>query len=114
MQLVGKKYLEKFRKKNAGNTLLAKALDKLVKDLEDNVITTETELLQLRPDADSVHPDGFYFLNIALCRTLILIEFDDSGEITIVWCGSHDDYELTFKNNKNTIRKWLKAREWIN
>ena len=54
-------------------------------------------------------PMDFIFL-----ISLLLIEFEENGEITIVWCGSHDEYELTFKNNKNTIRNWLKEKNWIN
>jgi hypothetical protein len=65
-----------------------------------------------RNDAEKVHPDGFYFFNLTAHRTLILIEFSDN-ESTIVWCGNHKDYESTFKNNKNTIRKWLKSKNWI-
>ena len=46
---------------------------------------------------------------------MILIEFEEeSGEATIQWCGSHDEYEITFKNNKNTIEKWLKDKGLIN
>ena len=71
-------------------------------------------MLNVRPDADCVHSDGFYFLDIHIHRTLVLIEFEENGEINIVWCGTHDEYETTFKNNKSTIRKWLKEREWIN
>lgn len=42
-----------------------------------------------------------------------MIEFDDEGEATIVWAGTHDEYEKTFKNNKSTIRKWLVDRNYI-
>jgi hypothetical protein len=45
---------------------------------------------------------------------MILIEFEDNGEATIVWCGSHDEYETTFKNNKSTIKKWLNNQGLIN
>jgi mRNA interferase HigB len=45
---------------------------------------------------------------------MILIEFEDDGEATIVWCGSHDEYETTFKNNKSTIKKWLNNQGLIN
>ena len=56
----------------------------------------------------------FNFLcNINIHRTLILIEFEENGEATIVWAGSHDDYEMTFKNNRNVIKKWLRDINWI-
>lgn len=44
---------------------------------------------------------------------MILLTFESDGEATIVWCGSHDEYELTFRNNKNTIKKWLLSHGWI-
>ena len=52
----------------------------------------------------------FIFSNIH--RTMILIEFEDY-EATVVWAGNHKEYEMTFKNNKKTIKKWLKSNEWI-
>jgi len=44
---------------------------------------------------------------------MILIEFEGNGEATVVWVGSHQEYEKTFRNNKNTIKKWLRDNEWI-
>ena len=44
---------------------------------------------------------------------MILIEFEEDGEATIVWCGNHQEYERTFKNNKQVIKKWLKKNDWI-
>jgi hypothetical protein len=44
---------------------------------------------------------------------LILLEMDETGEATIVWAGSHQEYEEVFKNNKVTISKWLKQNGWI-
>ncbi len=82
--------------------------------MEENKFKNQLEIIKIRPDADCVHNDGFYFFNIHVHRTLILIEFEESGEATIVWCGSHNEYEKNFKNNKNTIKKWLKDKEWIN
>ena len=43
---------------------------------------------------------------------MVLLEFDEN-EATVVWVGNHDDYVLTFKNNKNTIKAWLKSNDWI-
>ena len=67
----------------------------------------------IRNDADCVHNDGFYFFDIHIHRTLIMIELDENGEATIVWVGTHDEYEKTFKNNKNTIEKWLRSKGCI-
>lgn len=114
MEIVGKKILEKLKRKNKGNIPLVSAIETLIKDLEETTFKNQTELIEKRKDADCVHSDGFYFFNINIHRTLILLEFEESGEITIVWCGSHAEYETTFKNNKNTIRKWLKDKDWIN
>ena len=114
MEIVGKKILEKIKRKNKGNIPLIASIDALIKTLEENEFKNQSEIIKIRPDADCVHSDGFYFFNINIHRTMILIEFEENGEATIVWCGSHDEYENTFKNNKNTIKKWLKEREWIN
>ncbi|MEO7176323.1 MAG: hypothetical protein ABI002_11070 [Saprospiraceae bacterium] len=52
--------------------------------------------------------------NIHVHRVLILIEFAFEGEATVIWYGSHDEYKTNFKNNKTTIKKWLKAHGFIN
>ena len=114
MEIVGKKILEKLKRKNKGNIPLVSAIETLIKDLEQSTFKNQRELLEKRKDADCVHSDGFYFFNINIYRTLVLLEFEENGEVTIVWCGSHDEYENTFKNNKNTIRNWLKEKDLIN
>jgi hypothetical protein len=73
----------------------------------------KAEILKDRPDADQVHNDGFYFFNINIHRTLILIEFDMSGEATIIWGGTHKEYDDVFKNNKRTIHRWLSNKGYI-
>nr|WP_295933599.1 hypothetical protein [uncultured Dyadobacter sp.] len=60
-----------------------------------------------------VHNKGFYFFNLHIHRTLLLIDVMDN-EATVVWAGTHEEYKATFKNNKDTIEKWLRARCWIN
>ncbi len=112
MRLINKKILEKLKRKNKGNISLNKAIDKLIKDINDNDWKDQSELNKTRPDADNVHSDGFYFFNINIHRTMILIEFDDD-EATVVWVGTHQQYETVFKNNRNTIKKWLKSNDWI-
>ena len=74
MRLTNKKALEKLKKKNRGNVPLSNAIDKLIKDIEDNEWKDQTELNITRQDADCVHSDGFYFFNINIHRTMILIE----------------------------------------
>jgi len=43
---------------------------------------------------------------------MVLIEFDDQ-EASVVWVGTHQEYDATFKNNKNAIKNWLKSNDWI-
>lgn len=112
MRLLNKKTLEKYKRKNKGNTDLLREINKLLNDIETNNWQTPSELKKDRPDSDSVHSDGFYFFNIAISRTMILIEFEDV-EASVVWVGNHQEYEKIFKNNKNTIKKWLKMNNWI-
>jgi len=88
------------------------AIAKLIEDIEENDWKNQTELNELRSDADCVHSDGFYFFNISVHRTMILIEFDDE-EASVVWLGNHKEYENIFKNNKSTIKKFLKSNNWI-
>lgn len=113
MRIINKRILAKLIRKNRGNTKLEKAVLQLISDIEESNWTTSLELVVKRPDADCVYGGEFYFFDINIHRSLILIEFEDNGEATIVWAGSHDDYELTFKNNKNVIKKWLKDNNWI-
>ncbi len=112
MRIIGKKTIQKLKKKNIGNSKLCDAIDELINDLE-SFDPQEGDIKDIRKDADSVHPDGFYFFDINIHRTLILIELDEDGEATIIWVGTHQDYERTFKNNKSTIEKWLKDRNYI-
>lgn len=112
MRLSGKSRLMKFMRRNMGNTRLRAAVKDLLECLENNDFTSYVELKALRSDADEVHNDGFYFFNLRACRTLILLEFND-GEGEIVWIGTHDDYESTFKNNKKVIEKWLRNKGWL-
>jgi len=92
---------------------LIKSIEKLILDIEKNKWKTPKDLIETRPDADCVYGGEFYFFNINIHRTLILIEFEENGDATIVWAGNHDDYELTFKNNRNVIKKWLRDNNWI-
>ena len=112
MRLTNKKILEKLKRKNRGNIPLTSAIDQLIKDIDENNWKNQTELNKTRKDADNVHSDGFYFFNINIHRTMILIEFDDN-EATAVLVGTHQEYEATFKNNRNTIKKWLKSNDCV-
>ena len=104
MRVIGRKILMKVKKKNLGNQKLWKEIDKLLLALEA-FNPVDSSLKTIRKDADQVHPDGFYFFNISVHRTMVLIELADEGEATIVWAGSHQEYEIVFKNNKKVIEK---------
>ncbi len=112
MELLLKHKLTKLKKKNRGNEKLISAIDKLISDIQSAQWTKKTEIKETRPDADCVHSDGFYFFDINMSRTMILIVFEDN-EATVVWTGSHDDYDKTFKGNKSTIEKWLRNQKLI-
>lgn len=112
MKLYGIRILEKLKRKNRGNAPLKNAIDELIKTIEKENWKNPNELAKSRSDADCVHSEGFYFFNIKIHRTMILIEFEDD-KATVIWAGSHKDYEKTFKNNRNVIEKWLRAHSWI-
>ncbi len=112
MRVIGKDKILKLKKKNIGNVKLCNAIDKLISDLEGFSYHNQ-HIADIRRDADCVHNEGFYFFDINIHRTLILIELDEEGEATIVWVGTHQEYEITFQNNKKTIEKWLRTNGHI-
>lgn len=113
MIVLGLHILKKLKRKQLGNIKLHTAINQLIEDLENNDFRSHEELRALRSDADRVHSEGFYFFNINVHRTMVLVEMDEIGQATIVWAGSHDEYESTFKNNRNTIEKWLRNKGFI-
>ena len=112
MRITGKAIIAKLKKKNIGNRKLGIEIDKLIKDLEE-FHPADGNIRDIRNDADCVHNDGFYFFDIHIHRTLVLIELDDEGQATIIWAGSHQEYESIFKNNRTTIAKWLRNKGHI-
>lgn len=112
MELIQKSKLIKLKKKNRGNKKLLNAIDKLISDIESSNWDKKTDVKSSRPDADCVHTDGFYFFDIHIHRTMVLIAFEEN-EAIIIWTGSHSDYDKTFKGNKDTIEKWLRNQQLI-
>ena len=106
MELLRKHILIKLKKKNRGNTKLINAIDKLITDIKEAKWTKQTDIKETRPDADCIHSDGFYFFNLNVHRTMILIVFEDN-QATVIWSGSHDEYDEKFRGNKIIIEKWL-------
>lgn len=112
MRILNKKLFIKYKKKNLGNKKLIDNLDSLILELERNNWKNRIEMKETISNVDCVHNDGFFFFNINSQRTMILIEFEEE-DATAVWIGTHKEYELNFKNNKNTIHKWLRNNGWI-
>jgi len=113
LKITNKHILGKLIRKNRGNSKLMYEINKLILDIENSKWKTPIDLTEHRTDADCVYGGEFYFFNINIHRTLILIEFEENGEATFVWAGSHDEYELIFKNNRSVIKKWLRNNSWI-
>lgn len=113
MIIHNKTKLIQLKRKNLGNKRLVQAVDQLIEDLEQGAITNIRELIRIRKDADRVHSQGFYFFDLHIHRTLVLIQLV-ADRATIVWTGTHQEYLKTFKNNPNTIEKWLRAKNMLN
>lgn len=110
MEINRKDILAKLRSKNQDNTRLVQAIDQLIDDFEERAMADD--LLEIRTDADKVHNAGFYFFNIHTYRTLICFDrIDESADV--IWAGSHEEYISIFRNNKNTIEKWLRNKNYI-
>jgi mRNA-degrading endonuclease HigB of HigAB toxin-antitoxin module len=112
LDLQRKDKLLKLKFKNRGNVKLLKAVDSLIDDIENAKWKTKSDINKDRPDSDCIHSDGFYFFDISIFRAMILIVFEEN-EATIIWTGSHHEYELTFKGNKKTIEVWLRKNGLI-
>ncbi len=107
LDLLHKSKLLKLKRKNQGNVKLHKAIDKLILDIESAEWQNKFDILKVRKDADKIHSDNFYFFDINVHRTMILIVFDEQ-EAEIIWVGTHSEYDKIFKGNKNTIETWLR------
>ena len=107
MKLLRKDKLLKLKRKNLGNLKLAKAIDKLIIDIENSDWKDKVELIESRPDADRVHSEDFFFFNINVHRTLTLVVFTEQYA-EILWVQNQDEYDSTFKGNKKTIEAWLR------
>ncbi len=113
MKIFNKRILQKLIRKNRGNVKLVRSVEKLIKDFEENNWSNAYKLAETRKDADCVYGGDFFFFNIHIHRTLVLVQFDEIGTATIIWVGNHHEYETVFKNNKNVIKKWLRDNSWI-
>ncbi len=107
LDLLRKDRLLKLKQKNQGNVKLSKAIDKLIRNIEGSEWNNKLEVIESRPDADRIHSDNFFFFDINIHRTMILIAFNEQ-EAEILWVGNHAEYDSTFKGNKRTIETWLR------
>ncbi|MCD4792659.1 MAG: type II toxin-antitoxin system HigB family toxin [Bacteroidales bacterium] len=107
MDLIRKDKLLKLKRKKQGNVKLSKAIDKLIYDIENSDWKNKLDVIETRTDADKVHSDNFFFFDINVHRTMILIVFNEQ-EAEILWVGNHSEYDSTFKGNKKTIETWLR------
>ena len=93
-----------------------KAVEQFKEDIAEASWENQQEMIKDRPDFDTAHPDGFFFVDLNVHRAMIMVEFiidpedeEDEGEVEVVWAGTHDEYKSTFGNDKNVIEKWLRA-----
>ena len=107
MDLIRQDKLLKLKRKNQGNIKLSKAIEKLIFEIENSEWKNKTEVVESRLDADRVHGDNFFFFDINIHRTMILIVFDEQ-EAEVIWVGNHSEYDKIFKGNKKTIETWLR------
>jgi hypothetical protein len=112
MQIEGKKILIRLKDKNRGNAQLCRAIDQLILDCESANLNRIEDFKLLRSDAEKVHSGGFFFVNLHIHRTLLLLMIE-SKEVIVVWAGNHNEYERTFKNNKTSIEKWLRKNNLL-
>jgi len=107
LELLHKSRLLKLKRKNQGNVKLLKAVDRLIYEIENSDWQNKMDVIKDRLDADRVHSDNFFFFDINVHRTMILIVFDEQ-EAEVLWVGSHSEYDKIFKGNKKTIESWLR------
>ena len=112
MDLINKKKLVKLKRKNKSNRKLVTAVDEFMKTVKEAKWKNVKEMKEEREDADHIYDNRFYFFDLNIHRAFCLVEISDK-ELEVLWAGTHDEYEITFKNNKNTARKWLRERQYI-
>jgi mRNA interferase HigB len=98
--------LLKFAKKNM--TLLG-AVNEFVNAVQGATWNNDQDVKATFPNADRIFNNVYVFNITGADRSLALVFFKD-GEVEIVWAGNHDEYDATLKNNKDTIRKFLRKK----
>jgi len=70
LKLLRKSILTKLKRKNLGNKILVRAIDKLIIDIEAAEWHNPLDIKVTRSDADCIHSDGFYFFDLNVHRTM--------------------------------------------
>jgi len=106
MEVIGRGTLDKHAK---NNTVLQKVIDEFVEKVEKAAWRNDADLKITFPDADRIFKNVYVFDLTGSDRTLTLVYFTN-GQVQIVWAGNHQEYERELKNDKDTIRKFLKQK----
>ena len=105
MEIVGRKVIVKFTK---GDATLDGAFNDFLEQVTDANWQNDADVKITFPKADRA-VDSFYFFDIGSSRNFSLVNFK-KGQFEIIWAGNQDDYIATFKNNKDTIKKFLRKK----
>lgn len=103
MEVIGRQTLDKHAR---NNPVLQKVLNEFV---EKASWKNGTDLKVTFPEADRIFKNVYVFNLTGSDRTLALVYFV-GGQVQIAWAGNHQAYERELKNNKDTIRKFLKQK----
>lgn len=81
----------------------AKLSTMLINVLENAEIHSQEHFRTLRRDAEKVHNEGFYFVDIIVHRALLLVLIEEK-QVRVVWAGNHQEYERILKTTKTASR----------
>jgi mRNA interferase HigB len=106
VEIIGRRTLDKYAK---NNTVRQKVVNEFVKKVQRSTWKNDADVKADFPDADRIFSNVYVFDLTGSDRTLTLVYFIN-GQVQIVWAGNHQEYERELKNNKDTIRKFLKKK----
>ncbi len=106
MEVIGRRTLDKHAKNN--NTL-QQVINEFLEKLKKAAWQNDADVKASFPDADRIFRNVYVFDLTGSDRTLTLVYFAN-GQVQIVWAGNPQAYERELKNNKDTIRKFLKKK----
>lgn len=106
MEVIGRRTLDKHAK---NSPVLQKVINDFVEKVEKANWKNDADLKVTFPDADRIFKNVYVFDLTGSDRTLTLVYLVNE-QVQIVWAGNHQEYERELKNNKDTIRKFLKQK----